>query len=140
MPLWLLVVLVVGGIGMTVLAVHVTGGTVMARLADERQARERYIQDFPEDQIETVVLDADGRNAVLALAGGAAGIIHAFGDRFLTRRLVGDGVVVASGDSRALTVTLDDFTCPALSMRFCDDESFDTAHAALERAGARETA
>lgn len=85
MSLPVLVALVVGGIGFIVVALHFSGGTRDARLADPAAAIARFAEDFAEETVNGVILAREGRAAFLALSGGRTGIVQAVGDRFLTR-------------------------------------------------------
>ncbi|MFN3549866.1 MAG: hypothetical protein ACK4U0_20460 [Mesorhizobium sp.] len=85
MSLPVLVVLVVVGIAAIVLAVHLTGGTRDASLADEAEARERFAVDHPREHPTAVRLTMAGEAAFLELDRGRTGIVRSFGDRFLTR-------------------------------------------------------
>ncbi|RIK86898.1 MAG: hypothetical protein DCC69_06290 [Hyphomicrobiales bacterium] len=113
MSLTLLVVMVVVGVAGVVVAVHLTGGSVRARLADADAARSRFAVDFPDLDIARVHLTADGDAAFLALGDGRVGIVKAVGDRFLTRAVAGADL---SGAPRAtdstLVLRLRDFTWP----------------------------
>ncbi|RMD90194.1 MAG: hypothetical protein D6807_02245 [Alphaproteobacteria bacterium] len=66
------------------------GGWRQARIEDGGFAAKRYRTDFWNDEIHEVAVDADGRAALIAIAGPgpAAGLVVAHGDAFVTRRLV----------------------------------------------------
>ena len=85
MSLPVLVVLVVVGISAIVLAVHLTGGTRNAVLADEAAARARFALDHPREHPTAVRLTKAREAAFLELDRGRIGIVQSFGDRFLTR-------------------------------------------------------
>jgi len=110
MSLPVLVALVAVGITLTVLAVHWTGGSRLAVIADEAQARARFADDHPDDRVEAVHITADMADAFLLLADGRVGIVHRVGDMFLTR------IVSAADDLRpvmkgvSLELAFDDFT------------------------------
>ncbi|WP_246675377.1 hypothetical protein [Mesorhizobium sp. B2-3-4] len=105
----MLVAIVVLGIALSVAAVHFTGGSRKARLADAQQARERFAQDYPDEDATAVRLTSDGQAAFLELGRGRLGIVQAIGDCFLTR-------VVTSGDVAALTLE----TATAITLRIGD--------------------
>jgi len=57
------------------------------RLGSKDAASRLFLEDYWDARIETVSLSEDGRAALLDLAGGEVGIVSAFGDRAVTRRL-----------------------------------------------------
>ena len=123
MSLPLLVAIVVVGIAAVVIAVHMTGGSRVARLDDEAAARERFGDDHPDLEVRRVFLTADGRAAILDLADGRAGIVHALGGKFLTRLV---GAADVAGAPRAsggrLALRLRDFTWPGGVFVFAQDQ------------------
>jgi hypothetical protein len=85
------------------------------------QARARFLVDYPGEQPGEIVVSNDGKAAFIALAGGRTGLVHAMGDRFLTRILEPRVVrSVERGSDGVLTLRLDDFTLPAEHARFFD--------------------
>ena len=106
-----LVVMVVVGISMAVAAVHFTGGSRTTRLADTRQALERFAVDFPDLGPGTVQLTENGDTAFIELDHGHIGIVHVIGDRYLTRIVTPAEIETAELDTNAvLTLRLKDFT------------------------------
>ncbi|WP_187971110.1 hypothetical protein [Aquibium microcysteis] len=111
MSLPVLVILVVVGIAAIVLAVHLTGGTRTAVLADEAAARARFAVDHPREQPAGVRLTLSRDAAFLDLDGSRTGIVQSFGGHFLTR-------VVSAADvarlervaSASLVIVTSDFT------------------------------
>ena len=85
MSLPVLVVLVVVGIAAIVLAVHLTGGTRNATLADDAAALARFALDYPREHPIAVCLSKAGDTAFLELDDERTGIVQSFGGRFLTR-------------------------------------------------------
>lgn len=120
MTLPVLAAMVVIGVAGIVLAVHLTGGSRPARLSGEMHALQRFGEDFPEERIQCVVLTQDGATAFLLLDRGRTGIVHGFGDRFLTR-VIGSGDVAAmEGDEHGLRLRLRDFTWKGGMFQFAD--------------------
>lgn len=105
MPLEILALLVVAGVGGIVLAIHLTGGTITAAFDSEASARRRFAEDFPGVEAGSVLLTANRQAAVLDLPGGAAGIVYAIGDRFLTRYL-DSGAQYTAGPAGDATISL----------------------------------
>jgi hypothetical protein len=119
MPLEFLAVMVVAGLALVIGAVHVSGLSRQALVSEAEQARARFLVDFPDEATGEVVVSADGKAAFIALPGGRTGLVHAIGDRFLTR-ILEPGMVRAvrrEGDG-GLTLMLEDFTLPAERARF----------------------
>jgi hypothetical protein len=110
MSLTVLVVMVVVGIAAIVIAVHLTGGTVTARLDSADAAWRRFADDF-DVGIRDVWLTEERHAAFLALEDGRAGIVSALGDRFLTRIVLpGDPAMQVDLDGRTVKLRIDDFT------------------------------
>lgn len=130
MSLAVLVVIVVVGIVAVVVAVHMTGGTRDASLADEAAALRRFAEDYPNERPRGVVLTASGGAAFLELEGERTGIVQAFGDRFLTRIVTPADVAALTGAGASMTVRFRDFTWRRAGFAFA-------THAEAERVAAR---
>lgn len=114
-------VMVVVGISMAVAAVHFTGGSRTTRLADARQALNRFAVDFPDLRPGAVWLTENGDTAFLELADGRIGIVHSIGDRFLTRIVTPVEIERAKLDhNNVLTLHLKDFTWRGGRFAFAD--------------------
>lgn len=121
MSLPVLVAIVVFGIALLVAAVHFTGGSRKARLADARQARDRFAQDYPDEQAVSVRLTSDSQTAFLELGRGRLGIVQAIGDCFLTRLVIPEDVaVLTAADAHAINLRLADFTWKGGRFIFAD--------------------
>ncbi|MBZ9738306.1 MULTISPECIES: hypothetical protein [unclassified Mesorhizobium] len=121
MSLPVLVAIVVLGIALSVAAVHFTGGSRKARLADAAQARERFAQDYPDEEVTAVRLTSDGQAAFLELGRGRLGIVQVIGDCFLTRVVApGDVAALTSDAANAITLRLADFTWKGGRFTFAD--------------------
>jgi hypothetical protein len=111
MSLPILVAIVFFGIALSVAAVHFTGGSKTATLIGGDHALSRFAEDFPDEMIATVRLTTDARTAFLDLGRGRTGIVHSFGDCFLTRIVTpGDIVALNAVDTRSISLRLADFT------------------------------
>ena len=111
MSLPVLVVLVVVGIAAIVLAVHLTGGTRNATLADEAAARQRFALDYPRENPAAIRLTKAREAAFLELDRSRTGIVESFGGHFLTRIVTPADVERADRPSPdELTVVFRDFT------------------------------
>jgi hypothetical protein len=128
----MLAALVVVGIAAIVIAVHMTGGSRPARLTSEAHARRRFAEDFPDETVSDVALTDDGAAAFLMLGGGRMGIVHAFGDRFLTRILQRGDVAAMEADGDSLRLRMRDFTWKGGAFRFPDSAAAARIRRALE--------
>jgi len=117
----ILAVMVVFGISLAVAAVHFTGGSRIARLADARAALERFTVDFPDLCPGATYLTADGRAAFLDLGQGRTGVVQVIGDRFLTRIVTPADVDLANlEESKVLSLRFKDFTWRGGRFAFAD--------------------
>ncbi|MEZ5811303.1 MAG: hypothetical protein R3D45_07790 [Rhizobiaceae bacterium] len=111
MPLEILALLVVVGVGGVVLAVHLSGGTVSATLASQKEAVGRFHLDFAETAVDWTVITAERDAAFLALKNGGAGIVRAIGDCYLTRYLSpGSRFACERKGETGLSLDLDDIS------------------------------
>lgn len=132
MSLPMLVAIVVFGIALSVLAVHLTGGSKTATLASADQARTRFAEDYPDEPAGTVRLTVDGRTAFLDLRQGRTGIVHSVGDCFLTRIVTsGDVVALNADDAGTISLRLADFTWKGGRFAFADKADAGAIAAAL---------
>ncbi|GLQ81520.1 hypothetical protein GCM10007881_50410 [Mesorhizobium huakuii] len=137
MSLPVLVAIVVLGIALSVAAVHFTGGSRTATLADPDQALRRFAEDFPDEIVATVRLTADAKTAFLDLGRGRTGIVHSIGDCFLTRIVTAADVSVTSPDeTNTILMRLKDFTWKGGHFRFA---SAGDAQALLKALEARQS-
>ncbi len=88
MPLEILVVLVVLGVGGVVVATWWLGWAKAARLTDGAGAARQFNLDYPELRVASVAMSEDQSAALLKLeTADVVGLVFAFGDKFVTRRL-----------------------------------------------------
>ena len=121
MSLPVLVAIVALGIALSVAAVHFTGGSKTATLANPDQALHRFAEDFPDEVARAIRLTADAKTAFLELGRGRIGIVHSIGDCFLTRIVTADDTKVSSSDvANTILVRLTDFTWKGGRFRFAD--------------------
>lgn len=119
MSLPILVAIVTFGIALSVAAVHFTGGSKTATLADADQAMSRFAEDFPDETATVVRLTADARTAFLDVGRGRIGIVHGIGDCFLTRIVTPRDVgVLTAEDGNTVSFRLADFTWKGGRFRF----------------------
>lgn len=136
MSLMILAVLVVIGVGGVVLAIHLSGGTITVVLESEKAAILRFTADFPEADVHRTIISSDKQSAILALGDGSAGVVHAIGDRFLTRHFgeVGPYVAQPEGDA-ILSLQLDDISWRGAQIEFDSPSDRDAALDVLKPAG-----
>ncbi len=121
MSLPVLVVMVAVGIAAIVIAVHFTGGTRTAVLADAEAARQRFAVDYPGEKSGAVVLTRNGGAAFLELAADRIGIVQAVGGHFLTRIVTPAEILrVKPAGSAALQIMLADHTWRGGRFEFAD--------------------
>lgn len=111
MSLPLLVAIVAVGITLIVVAVHFTGGSKPAVIADADHARSLLLADFPNEQTTRVELTADQRSAFIGLTGDRVGIVQSFGDGFFTRIVsAGDVATIKLREPATVSIRFRDFT------------------------------
>jgi hypothetical protein len=124
MSLPILVAMVVIGITAAVLAVHLTGGSAKARLAGADQARNRFAEDFPDEEVLAVRLTSDAETAFLQLRDERMGIVQVFGDKFLTRIVTPKDIArISSSGQAVVSIGLHDFTWGGGEFRFADEDA-----------------
>lgn len=137
MSLPVLVAIVALGIALSVAAVHFTGGSKTATLADRDQALRRFAEDFPDEMAGAIRLTADASTAFLDLGRGRIGIVHSIGDCFLTRIVTADDTKVSGADeANTILMRLTDFTWKGGRFRFA---SAGDAQAVLKALEARQS-
>lgn len=111
MSLTLLAIMVPVGIGLITLAVHLTGGSRRAALADTAAAGTRFARDHPDLAVDAAFLTADGYTAFLALRDGRIGVVQSIGSKFLTRVVAASDIAAAPvSDGNRLTLHFRDVT------------------------------
>lgn len=121
MSLPLLVAIVVIGISLTVAAVHFTGGSKVASIDDEAEARGIFARDFPDERPHSVEITRDRQSAFLALPGGRTGIVQSFGDGYFTRIATPtDVAALALRDPATVSLRFRDFTWTGGHFAFAD--------------------
>lgn len=138
MSLAFLVILVVLGIGLVIGLVHLTGGSRQAVIGDEVAAVTRFQEDHEDAQIVRCFLAADRFDALLILADGDVGFVHAFGSKALTRRFsraeLADMIEMEGGTSIALKTG--ELALPRYVIHFADQATRAEVMAALGLAAA----
>lgn len=134
MSLPILVAIVAIGICLTVAAVHFTGGSKRATVADASQARRIFLRDFPDEQVGRVIVTADHVSAFLGLDRGRTGVVQSLGDGFITRIVdTADVASVRLLDPVTVSLRFRDFTWRGGDFCFADKETAAAIVAALDR-------
>ena len=120
MSLTVLVALVAVGIALVVVLVHLSGGSARAPLGDEAAVIQRFRLDFPDSDVHRCFESADRYEALLLLGDGSLGLVHAFGDKSLTRHYSTEefATIISVIDDASLTFDAHEMTLPRLTIRF----------------------
>lgn len=119
MPLQLLAVLVVGGIGGIALLLHVLGLSRVHRFATPDEVRSAWADEFPTLPATRVILSAD-RTAALVETEHGPGIIWPMGADSTARLLTGARVTRRHD---GLVIRLPDYTAPRIRLRLDPGET-----------------
>ncbi|WP_421849160.1 hypothetical protein [Oricola sp.] len=122
MSLPVLVLVVVAGITLIILAVHLSGGTKTSEFDAASVAIERFAVDFPETETVKCHLTRDRHDAILELADGHIGLVHAVGSNALTR-FVAAGEMSAwqsADNASSVEIRTGDLTWPRAQFHFDD--------------------
>lgn len=131
MPLEILGVLVVLGIGGVVLLVHLTRLSKPALLTDEAAARAAFLADYPDARIRAAHL-ADDNRAALIEAEDAPGLVAVIGAGRLTRRLAPGEVSALKAHETGLRLRLADWSAPEIDFACADGARRDTLKRLIE--------
>ncbi|EJN02427.1 hypothetical protein PMI41_03179 [Phyllobacterium sp. YR531] len=128
MGLGTLIIMIMIGLPVAILATHFAGGSRRPSLQTDDQTASIFQQDFPEETISRIIYSSDRRTAFLLLTNDRIGIVHGFGNRFLTRDFARDDILSAEPIGQAgLKLTIRDFTWPGSTFSFSDTASRDVA-------------
>lgn len=112
MPLHILIILVVGGIGGIAALTWALGLARPYRFATEDDARAAWLRSWPEDRITTVLLAPDGSAALIGTDHGP-GVVFTMGADSSGHRLDGADIHETPGGLRIL---FHDFATPRLDV------------------------
>lgn len=111
-PLPVLLGLIVGGLGGTLVALHAIGWSAPATLEGPDAACLRFALDYPDDTPQDVWVASDGSTALLSLEDGCVGLVCVLGDRFTVRRLGARSVGSIRLDPETIVLAFDDVGFP----------------------------
>ena len=123
MPLPILVAVVGIGIAAIIIAVHLMGGTVVAEFTSLDEAIDRFRIDYPEAKVAACHISKKRRDAVLELADGHVGLVHAIGSKYLTRLIRGGQMAARATGTGTVEIDTHDITWPRARMEFEDQET-----------------
>ena len=123
---------ITAGIAGVILTVHLTGGSQRARIADAQDARAVFALDFPDAQVQDVVLADDHRAALLALDNGHFGAVTVLGKDRVARRFSRSALRRVRADARGLTLRTGDFGAPTIRVALAHPDHRAAWHARLE--------
>lgn len=115
MPLEILLILVVGGIGAIALLLHLTGRSRLIQL-DEEAARAAWLRQFPDLPVQEVLLAQTHQAALITTATEpqCLGLVWSFGADTVARDLQAAEVQASNGNLR---IEFKDFAAPHAHLR-----------------------
>lgn len=121
MPLEILLILVVGGIGAIALLLHLSGRSRQTRL-DESAARAAWLRQFPDISVRDVLLAQTHQAALITTATEpqGLGLVWSFGADTVARDLLAAEVKVSG---RSLRIRFNDFAAPQAILRLPPPEA-----------------
>ncbi|MEC9342267.1 MAG: hypothetical protein VYD64_00325 [Pseudomonadota bacterium] len=122
MSIEILVILVVAGVSLVIAAVAWSGLSRPARIDGEDHARALLRAEFPDISLGEGMVTGDGRAAFFRCGNDRVAIAAVFGDRFVLRRFEpGEIREFDVGDDGSARFRFNDFTFPALRVRFASE-------------------
>lgn len=120
MPLSILLLLVIGGIGGIALLLHFLGKSQPVVLSDD-EARLAWLRLYPEDTVVDVTLSDTGHAAIIK-TGHGLGLVWSFGVDTVARQL--DGAEIVETANR-LKIRFPDFSAPQAAITLNETERAD---------------
>jgi hypothetical protein len=112
------------GVALIVLINRMVGGYTAACLRSDTEASEVFRQYFPEITASDILVSADGRSALLFLAGlDQLGLVRCHGERYIARVLSPDLITSYKRSSGAVLMSFDDITLPQLHFSLGKDSA-----------------
>lgn len=133
MPLEILVIMVVAGVSLIVAVVAFSGLSHTARFDDEDHARRLLTEEFPDATFGEGIVSGDGRAAFFRCGNDRIAVAAGMGDRYVLRLFERKAVrpFAVKGDGAA-KIRFDDFTFPALRVRFAKADDAENMNGWLE--------
>jgi hypothetical protein len=122
-----------------VLLIKATGITRPVLLTDETPVRETIKEHFEGENVERIMLSADGYGALAFMQNGAVLLVRALGDRMAVRALNAQTLKSLQAKDDALVIKLRDFTWPATTLKCADAAVCVQAQTAINSALANDT-
>lgn len=119
MSLGVLVIMVVAGVSLVVAVVAYSGVSHPVTIDGEEHARALLTGEFPEARLGEGLLSGDRKAAFFRCGNDRVAIAVAFGDRYVLRLFERSAIRrFRAGDDGGVKIRFDDFTFPALRLRF----------------------
>lgn len=132
MPLHILGLLVVAGLGVVLLAVHYGGNTNSDALT-EAKAKSRFLRDFAWFKVGKVVVSDDQQCAVLLNSKEqTCGLVYSIGKNQITRLVDASLIKEIRSTSKGLELSLRDFTLRKVEINLADAEKREALKSSLE--------
>ncbi|ASM71200.1 MULTISPECIES: hypothetical protein [Roseobacteraceae] len=117
MPLYLLLILVIGGIASIALALHLLGLSQITPLGED-SARAGWLREYPDAEPQEITVTASGRAALIQTENGA-GLVWAVGANTTARQLIAPRI---ADTAKGLRLTLRDPAAPRITLVLTDTE------------------
>jgi hypothetical protein len=132
MPLEILVLMVVLGVGGVVAAVHLSGGSRTGRIDDAEATLARFRIDFPHHTGTRVQMSDDAMSAILYDDDGRpVGLVVVMGRKSITRHFDATPVLNVSDNDGTLVLALRDVTLPNFAIAISDINARIALHQSL---------
>ena len=127
MPLHILASLVVVGLALVIGAAWLQDRTRKPVQLDEEGFRERFLRDFPNEAIDTVLISSNNRNAIVELEDRSRlGLIFAMGKNHATRLLEAGMVRKILADDGGIHLELRDFSLHSADLDYPEESARNT--------------
>ena len=101
---------------------HKLGNTKNFEMESEAQAKDVFLAEFPDTQIDDVTLGATGQAALITLVGSPhLGLIHAVGSFACVKMILPKEIESFNIEQEKLVLKLTDYTDPIFKITFATD-------------------
>lgn len=122
MPLHILASLVVIGLALVIGAAWLQDRSRTPIQLDEKGFRDRFLRDFPNEVIDTVLVSSNNRNAIIELEDRSRlGLIFAMGQNHATRLLEAGMVQKVVADEGGIHLELSDFSLHSADLDYPEE-------------------
>lgn len=121
MPLYILAPMVVVGLALVIGCGYLLDRKKSRKPLDEAGFRKRFARDFPNEEVDEIILASDGLSALLRLASaGKVGLVFQMGQNQSTRLLEPGSVQHISQTAAGLELVLKDFSAHCVKIELKD--------------------